>query len=56
MKKSLLVGGFIIAIAFVFYASLCFAQEDAGEVFNTLTQSSKIVESDLVLDDFMDGK
>lgn len=54
MKKSLLVSGCIIAI--VFYASLCFAQEDVGEMFNTLSQSSKIIESDAVLNDFMDGK
>jgi len=55
MKKSLLVGRFVIAIVFVFYASLCFAQDDVGEVFKTLTQSSKIIESDMVLEDFMYG-
>ena len=29
---------------------------DVGEAFNSLTQSSKIIESDVVPDDFMDGK
>jgi subtilisin family serine protease len=55
MKKSLLFGRFVIAIVFVFYASMCFAQDDVRQGFNTLTQSSKIIESDLVLEDFMDG-
>ena len=56
MNKSLLAGRFVIAVVFVFYASMCFAQGDGGEVFNTLAQSSKIIESDSVLDDFMDGQ
>jgi len=34
---------------------MCFAQGDAGQVFDTLAQSPKIIESELVLDDFLDG-
>ena len=55
MKKKVWASMVVITIAFVFSTSVCFAHDDLGKLFETLAQSSKIIESDLVLDDFLEG-
>ena len=56
MGKPILLNVFAIMAVFVFYAPGCVSQDKAGKVIDTLSQSSKVIESDLVLDDFIKGK
>ena len=44
-----------ISIFFIFYASLCVSQ-DYGAQINALLQNSKIISSEIVLEDFIEGK
>ena len=46
----------LVVIFFLFYASLCLAQGESSQLIDTLSRDSKIIEPELVLEDFVQGK
>jgi hypothetical protein len=56
MIKRSLIGVIIITVLIVFYAPLCLAQGQAGSAIDALARSSKLIESDRVLQDFRAGR
>ena len=46
----------LMIMFFVFYASFCFAQDESAQLIDTLSQDSKIIEPELVMDDFLQGE
>ena len=41
---------------FIFCTSICFAQVDSAQMINALSQNSKLIEPEMVLEDFMQGQ
>ena len=56
MKSVILLKFFAIMTAFAFSVSGCAAQDETMKVIENLTHSSKIIESDLVLEEFVEGR
>jgi len=48
--------GTVVVILVVFCASLCLAQGESSQLIDSLSQDSKLIEPDLVLEDFVQGK
>ena len=46
----------LMIMFFVFYASFCFAQDESAQLIDTLSQDSKIIEPELVMNDFLQGE
>ena len=46
---------FVISVVIFLYVQTCFAQDKSGQVLDDLAKSSKLIESNLVLEDFTAG-
>jgi hypothetical protein len=56
MKRVILLKVFAIMTALVFSVQGCATQDETKKVMENLTHSSKIIESDLVLEEFVEGR